>query len=92
MTKCTPSLLKLTRPYLPSALIQHPPHSEELGSLVIYKLSLQLPSLILRLRFRKLLGPETAQRTLSPAQTFLQELTFSGCHLNGALHWHLELL
>ena len=59
---------------------------------MIYKLSLQLPSLILRLRFRKLLGLETAQRTFSPAQTFLQELTFSGCRLNGALHWHLELL
>ena len=64
---------------------------EELGSLVIHKLSLQLPSLIPD-RFRKLLGPKTAQRTLSPAQTVLQELTLSGCRLNGTLHWHLELL
>lgn len=42
MNKCTPSSLNLTRPYLLSALIQHPPH----GGTGL--LSDMLPSLILR--------------------------------------------
>lgn len=45
------------------------PHLEKLGPMVTCKLSLQFPSLILRLRSRKPLGPEATQRATSQVHT-----------------------
>ena len=85
--------------HIPLLVLWYPPSirlMQELDSLVICKVSLQLPLLIPTLRSRKLLGPETAQRTSSPAH-ILPRIDFSlipsfRCHLKGALHLHLEWL